>query len=117
MVSRADDRLRSESRSPPMMNPSNQALGSAVPGGLTQPNAAAPVAPPQGAFGRARMAKPIGAARRAIKEKRSQLWWMCLGIWILIVADPLRFPAYYGARFLLLVQLPLLAITLASALL
>ena len=48
---------------------------------------------------------------------RTGLWTACFVLWILLIGDPLRWPAFYGARFLLLIPLPLLIVSVAYALL
>ena len=54
---------------------------------------------------------------RARVLPRTGLWTSCFVLWILLIGDPLRWPAFYGARFLLLIPLPLLIVSVAYALL
>lgn len=67
--------------------------------------------------------RPVGASHdvrgraplRAGRIRRSMLWTACFVLWILMIGDPLRWPAFYGARFLLLIPLPLLIASVAYA--
>ena len=59
-----------------------------------------------------------GLARgRADRIRRTGLWTGCFVLWILIIGDPLRWPAAYGATFLLLIPIPVLFILLGYAVL
>ena len=55
------------------------------------------------------------APARTHPVKRAGLWTVCFVLWILIVGDPHRWPAAYGLKFLVLIPIPLLFLTLGVA--
>src|SRR5262245_26130075 len=52
---------------------------------------------------------------RTEKFRLRGLAFCVLVLWVLIVGDPLRWPAYYGAHFLLQIPIPVLVVTLLAA--